>query len=96
MQMINQRLQAFFVNEISKITEGIGYDKKENGSTGDDGDFDPFHTGQEGDGEEEDVSREGYKNGDQQGILKKEGECGSIFADGDKYYHDDNQGDDPP
>lgn len=65
MQMINQCLQAFFVNEISKITEGVGHDKKENGSTGDDGDFDPFHVGQEGDGEEEDVSREGDKNGDQ-------------------------------
>ncbi len=64
-QVIDQRLQAFLVYEISKITEGVGHDKKENGSTGNDGNFDPFHAGQEGDGEEEDVSRESDENGDQ-------------------------------
>ena len=94
--MIDQGLKSFFIHKISEIAQGCRQNKKENGGAGDDGDFDPFQAGQESDGEKENVSREGYKNGDQQCVLVKEWEGGCIFIDGDQDNNDDDQGDNPP
>ena len=96
MKVIDQGLEAFFIHEISKVAEGVGHNKEENRSAGDDGNFDPFHAGQEGDGEKEDVSREGDKRGNQHGVLDKEREGGCIFPDGHQDNNYDDQGADPP
>lgn len=94
--MIDQGLKSFFIHKISEIAQGCRQDKKENGGTGDDGNFDPFQPCQESDGEEENISGECYKNGNQERILEKEWEGGCIFPDGYQDNNDDDQGEDPP
>lgn len=56
MKVAGQGLQAFFVHKISKLGQGIGEDKEEKDGHCDDGDFDPFHSCDKGNGQEENVA----------------------------------------
>ena len=65
MEVIDQRLQASFVNVITKIAESRAHDEKENDGTEDDGDLDPLLAGDKSNGEEKDVSGKRDKDGNE-------------------------------
>ena len=96
MEMVDQRLEASFVDIISKITEGGAHDEKENDGTEDNGDLDPLHTGDEGQGEEKDIAGECNKDGDQECILEIEWEIDVIVPDGEENDSDDQERKNPP
>ena len=89
-------MEASFVDIISKITQGGAHDEKENDGTEDDGDLDPFHAGDEGDGEEKDIAGKGAKDGDQECILHIEWEIDVIVPDGEEDDRDDQDCENPP
>jgi len=96
MEMVYQCLQALFVHEISKITQGCGEYKEEYGCASDDGYFDPFQSGKKGDTQEEDVPGKSDEYGDEERVLVKEWKGGGIFPDGKEDDGDDDQCAGPP
>jgi len=96
MKVVDQCLEASFVDIISKITQGGAHDEKENDGTEDDGDLDPFHAGDEGDGEEKDIAGKGDKDGDEEGILHIEWEIDVVVPDGEEDDRDDQDCENPP
>lgn len=96
MEVVDQCLKAPFVHVVSKITDGRTHDEKENDSTQDDGDLDPFHAGDEGDGEEKDITGKRDKDGNEKGILNIEWELDIIVPDGEENDGDDQECENPP
>lgn len=96
MQVADQGLQAFFVHEVSEISQGGGQDKYQEHGGADDDDFDPFGPGDEGDREEEDVSCEGDEDDDQDGVFYEKGKAFGVEPDGIQHHDGDDGGDDPP
>ena len=64
--------------------------------TEDDGDLDPLHAGDEGDGEEKDIAGKGDKDGDEEGILHIEWEIDVVVPDGEEDDRDDQDCENPP
>lgn len=96
MEMIDQCLQTSFIHIISKITERGAHDEKENNGTEDDGDLDPFHSGDKGEWQEKDVSGKRNKDGNEEGILNIEWEIYVIVPDREENDKNDYSGKEPP
>ena len=92
MEVVDQGLQASFVDIISEIAEGSAHDKKENDRAEDNGDLDPFHAGDERERQEKDIAGEGDKDGNEEGILHIEWEFDVIVPDGEEDDRDDKEG----
>lgn len=89
MEMGHKCLQSFFIYKIAEVAESSAHDEKEYRCGEDDCHLDPFHAGDEGDGEEKDISGEGDKDGDEEGILSIERKAFCIVPDGEEDDRDD-------
>ena len=94
--MGDKRLEPFFIYKITEVAEGGTHDEKEDGCGEDDCNLDPFHAGDEGDGEEKDVSGKGDKDGDEEGILSIKRKALGIVPDGEEDDRDHQDGENPP
>ena|GEM_PF-3630224 len=83
MHVFDQCLQAFFIHKIAEVTECGTGDKKEKWGNEDDGHFDPFFPGDEGEIQEKNVTGKRDEGNDQEGILKVKRESLYVFFDGE-------------
>jgi hypothetical protein len=94
--MVHQCLKAFNFQEIVKITQSGGHDKKEDCGNGDDEDFCPLKGSEEGMPKEKYIAGKRDSCGYEKDILGIKGKVGDIPDDGEKNDENEQDGKGPP